>query len=104
MGKPKKEKKSHAKSQLEYEERQKKILGKERYLAKRAKQRAASRARCWARFTEDDKEAKRANQRLRAYKYRHPQANNVNTHEAPQPPIPGPSNSPTNESNHRQVK
>ena len=37
MGKPKKEKKSHAKSQLEYEERQKKILGKERYLAKRAK-------------------------------------------------------------------
>ena len=76
MGRPRKdpsEKKSHAQIQSEYEERQKKIMGEKKYKAKRAKQRAESRARCWKRYTAAEKEAHRAKQRIRAYKFRHRQ-------------------------------
>ena len=71
-GRPRKdpsEKKSHVQSQAEYAERKKQEVGQTEYKARMAKQRAASRARCWARKSQEEKEAHRANQRMRAHKH-----------------------------------
>ena len=73
MGRPKLPlgiKKSHAQSKAEYEVRKKKEVGEKNYLAKRAKQRAESRVRCWAKKTEQEKNDHRSKQRKRAQSYR----------------------------------
>ena len=75
MGRPTKaidSKKSRALSQAEYEERQKKKLGIQKFNDMRARQRlrAESRARCWARYTEEEKNEMRVKQRERAFKFR----------------------------------
>ena len=64
-GRPKKDidfKKSYALSQARmHEDRQKKKIDVQKYNNMRARQRAESRARCWARYTENGKNEMRSN-------------------------------------------